>query len=149
MFGVFALINVILATVVWFMFLGKTFECGENNSETRVTYCHYSDDLFYYTWMSIFIVHLFLWAPVAVMWPITYIGSLTPLMFLRAFCYLSMAGPYGLYEGAIVAMVFAFIIKTSSSGHEKRGYNDTDGFIWVGSYSGLAIACGFIQIFFL
>jgi len=149
MFGVISLINIIGATAVWFLFLGKKYECGAASASADVTYCHYSDDLFYYTWMSVFIVHLFLWAPVAIMWPITYIGSLTPLMFLRAFCYISMAGPYGLYEGAMVAMVLAFIVWTDTSGLEDRGYSTSSGYIWFGSYGGLAVLNSVIQIYFL
>ena len=99
MYGIIALINVILSTLIWFFFLGREYACGENNE----SFCLYSDDLWWYTWFSTFVIHLFLWSPVAVMWPIAYIGSLTPLMFLRAFCYITLAGPYGLYEGAMIA----------------------------------------------
>ena len=99
LYGVLAIINVVMSTLVWFYFLGDEYDCGENNT----SFCLFSDDLWWYTWFSAFVVHLFLWAPVAVMWPVGYIGSLIPLEFLRIFCYISQAGPYGLYEGVIIA----------------------------------------------
>ena len=140
MYGVMALINIVLATLVWFFFLGREYDCGENNE----SFCLYSDDLWWYTWFAAFVVHLFLWSPVAVMWPIAYIGSLTPLMFLRVFCYITLAGPYGLYEGAMIAMILAFIVWPDTSGHYARGWTDTDAYIWFPVYCGLAVLNGVI-----
>merc|ERR1712110_37027 len=106
MYGVVALINIILCPLVWFFFLGKEYACGDNNE----SFCLYSDDLWWYAWFSAFVVHLFLWSPVAVMWPVAYIGSLKPVMFLRVFVYMSLAGPFGLYEGVFVVLLLAFIV---------------------------------------
>lgn len=145
MYGVLALVNIVLCILVWFYFLGAEYACGDNNE----SFCLYSDDLWWFTWLSAFIVHLGLWAPVAVMWPIVYIGSLTPLSFLRAFCYITLAGPFGLYPGVIIAMVFAFLVNPDTSGHDTRGWSSTSGIIWFSVYGGLAFLNGFISIWFI
>lgn len=66
--------------------------------------------MWWWTWFFVFVIHLVLWVTVTVMWPITYIGSYTPLQFLRVFCYISMLGPYGGYWALLGTMIFAFII---------------------------------------
>ena len=145
MYGVLALINIVLCVLAWFYFLGAEYSCGDNSA----SFCLYSDDLWWFTWLSAFIVHLGLWAPVAVMWPIVYIGSLTPLQFLRAFCYITLAGPFGLYEGVIVAMALAFLAWPDTSGHDTRGWSSTAGIVWFSVYCGLAFLNGFISIWFI
>ena len=137
MFGVVGVINVVLCTLIWFYYLGKEYDCGNS-------FCLYSNDFWWYTWFSLFVVHLFLWAPVTIMWPVAYIGSLTPLMFLRVFCYLTLAGPYGLYEGVLVAALLAFIVWTDTSGHTERGWSSNAGIIWVSSYIGLVGVSAFV-----
>lgn len=83
------------------------------------------------------------------MWPVTYIGSFKVLKFLRVFCLISLAGPYGLYEGVMIAMLLAFIVWSSTSGLTERDYTSTDGIIWFSTYAGVAILSGVIQIFFM
>ena len=108
LYGVLSLINIAMATVVWFFFLGEEYTCGDEDAES--SFCLYSDDLWWYAWFAAFLVALIVWAPVAIMWPVAYIGSTDVLMTLRVFCYLSMSGPYGLTEGVMVVMILAFLV---------------------------------------
>jgi len=153
LYGAVALVNVALAITIWFAYLATAYTCVDPNDPLNASqenyFCLYSHDLWWYTWFSAFVVHLGLWATVLVLWPVSYIGSYTPLRFLRVFCLFSLAGPYGLYEGVLIAMLFAFIIDTDSSGHVERGYQSRSGLIWTGIYFGWVVASGFIQIWFL
>ena len=130
MYGITSVLNTGLGVASWFVFLTDY----RNNT------------LHWYTWFTFFLSEIILWFPILVTWPVTYFGSTMSVNFLQIFAQMSLAGPFGIYEGVIAAILVTDIFMRDWSGYTG---DITMAWIYFGSYCGLAVFNSFVSLFWV
>jgi hypothetical protein len=131
-YGVCALVNVVLSIVVWFTSLGK-FIPNKDYSWS------------WYAWFSAFLIHLLIWSPLLILWPLAYIGTVGILRLINIFAQIAMyGGVYGGYGVTLVLLVLGVGINIDQK------WSGTVGLGWalVSVYVVVAGLSGFLSMWF-
>ena len=116
--GLWGLGQVVLAVLMWFAFLGNM-----------------DADTYWGAWVVMFSVMLGLEGGLFTVWPTTYYGTSKSLDFAYSFAFLSLFGPYGLYEAALIFVSLCMFVWPTETGYEVTGLMSTDAttekIIWI------------------
>ena len=114
-YGLTGLVNSGATGVVWSFFIADSIKTNK----------YY---VMWYGWFIIFLVHLILWAPITILWPLSYIGDINVIRLFDTWVQIAMyGGTYGGYQVGLILIILGM------------GWNFDGG--WIGT---VAIAWGII-----
>lgn len=60
----------------------------------------------WYAWFIIFLLHLVIWGPMSILWPLSYIGDIEILRLIDIWAQIGMyGGGYGGYEVCLILLI--------------------------------------------
>ena len=92
--GLTGLVNSGATAAVWYFFLGDSIK---NNKYFFV----------WYAWFVVFVVHLILWGPITIFWPLAYIGDINLLTTIDLWFQVTIYG--GAYSGYGICLILLVI----------------------------------------
>ena len=131
-YGIMGLVNVAGVIVVWFYFIGPTITVKINK-------------FIWYSWFVIFLLHLVIWAPMVVFWPLAYIGNITILQIINLWAQLGMyGGGYGGYEVCLILIIVGMGVNYDG------GWTGTPAIAWaiIIGYAAEAALSAFLSFWF-
>lgn len=137
--GLWGLIQVGLGVLVWYGFL----EIVNLTTDPVNTY--------WGSWCVVFILLIGLEGGLFAVWPATYYGTSLSLDFALAFAKTSIAGPYGLYEGALIFLALTMWVFPTETGYATNNLLTPEDIEKAVFFSAVAVDFGintFFSLFF-
>lgn len=92
-YGLTGMVNAGATGVVWSFFIADSIKTNK----------YY---VMWYGWFIIFLVHLVLWAPIIILWPLSYIGDINVIRLFDTWIQVAMyGGTYGGYEVGLILII--------------------------------------------
>jgi len=105
-----------------------------------------ADDLYWWTWFFIFVIHLIIWGPILLLWPLAYIGNDSIVYLYVLIAQIGLFGPFGAYIALLGALIVAIFMA-------DMGFPFKDDtlitYLMPGSYFLVAGLSSLIQLLFL